>query len=133
MNSLQSIDIFGFKSGAQQKNKKPFLLVDDAFTELQNCYVWREEVRKREGLQFVGRYRRVFATASIGLSGASPWSILNIYSTYNPPFVPSPPEATAQIEPGSVVITIQAGPDIRPSQAPLSPTSPVPCPPATHL
>lgn len=109
MNSLQSIDIFGFKSGVQQKNKKPFLLLDDAFVDLQNCYVWREEVRKREGLQFIGRYRRVFATASIGLSGASPWSILNIYSTYTPPFVP---ESTAQIEPGSVVITIQAAPDI---------------------
>lgn len=106
---MQSIDIFGFKSGAQQKNKKPFLLMDDAFVDLQNCYTWRDEVRKREGLQLIGRYRRVFAEASIGLSNASPWSILNIYSTYTPAVIP---EATAQIEPGSVIITIQAGPDI---------------------
>ncbi len=112
MNSLQSIDIFGFKSGAQQKNKKPFLLVDDAFVDLQNCYVWREEVRKREGLQFIGRYRRVFATAAFGNTnfiGGPPetWTILNIYSTYKPPITK---EATAEIEHGSVIITIGVGP-----------------------
>ena len=73
--SLQSIDISGFKSGVHKKDKKPFLLVDDAFVQLENAYVWREEVKKCEGMQLIGRYRRVFATASIGNSGASPWSI----------------------------------------------------------
>jgi hypothetical protein len=99
---MQSIDITGFGSGVQ-KNKKPFLLVDDAFIELENVYVWREELRKREGMQFIGRYRRVFAAASIGNSGASPWTINTLYSNYVPAIVP---EATAEIEPGSVVITI---------------------------
>ena len=103
---MQSIDISGFRSGAQKRNKKPFLLVDDAFQQLNNAYVWREEVKKREGIQFVGRFRRVFAVASIGNSGASPWSF-NLYTLYG-----IVPEATAEIEPGSVVITIQAGPDI---------------------
>ena len=55
---MQTIDISGFNSGAQKKNKKPFLLVDDAFQQLQNAYVWREEVKKREGMQFIGRFRR---------------------------------------------------------------------------
>lgn len=100
--SLQSIDISGFKSGVQ-KNKKPFLLTEDAFVDLENCYVWREELKKREGLQLIGRLRRSFTTASIGLSNASPWSILNIYSTYTPVITP---EATAEIAPGSVVIII---------------------------
>lgn len=77
--SLQSVDIFGFKGGLQNKNKKPFLFVDDAFQELENAYCWREEIKKREGLKFVGRYRRVFGTASIGNSGASPWTV-NIFS-----------------------------------------------------
>ncbi len=97
---MQSIDISGFNSGAQKKNKKPFLLVDDAFQELQNAYVWREEVKKREGMQFIGRFRRVFTAASIGNSGASPWTI-NLYSLYTPAITP---EATAEIQPGSVVI-----------------------------
>ena len=106
--SLQSIDISGFKSGVQ-KNKKPFLLTQDAFVDLQNAYVWREEVKKREGMQLIGRYRRVFETASIGNTGASPWTINTIYSNYAPAVVP---EATAEIAPGSVIITIAAGPDI---------------------
>jgi len=99
---MQSIDISGFNSGAQKKNKKPFLLVDDAFQELQNAYVWREELKKREGLQFVGRFRRIFTAGSIGNSAVSIWSF-NIYSTYIPAVAA---EATAQIEPGSVIITI---------------------------
>lgn len=107
--SLQSIDIVGFQHGAQKKNKKPFLLVDDAFTQLENAYVWREEVKKREGLQLIGRFRRVFETASIGNSGASVWNINTLYTTYIPPITA---EGTAEIEPGSVIITIQAGPDI---------------------
>jgi hypothetical protein len=106
---LQSIDIYGFNSGLQKKNKKPFLYVDDAFQTLENAYCFREEIKKREGMKLLGRYRRVFATASIGSSKASPWSILNLYSTYTPAITP---EATAEIEPGSVIITIQAGPDI---------------------
>jgi hypothetical protein len=103
--SLQSIDIFGFKSGVQQKNKKPFLLAQDAFTNLQNAYVWREEVKKREGLQLIGRLRRVFAVGSIGNSNASPWHINTIYSTYSPAVSQ---EATAQIAPGTVIIVVGA-------------------------
>ena len=102
---MQSIDISGFNSGVQKKNKKPFLLVDDAFQELQNAYVWREEVKKREGMQYIGRFRRVFTSASIGNSGASPWTINTLYSNYTPAITP---ESTAEIEPGSVVITIGA-------------------------
>lgn len=101
---MQSIDIFGFNSGVQ-KNKKPFLFAQDAFIQLENAYVWREEVKKREGIQLIGRFRRVFSAASIGNSGASPWTINTIYSNYVPAVVP---EATAEIVPGSVVITIGA-------------------------
>lgn len=99
--SLQSIDLFGFNSGLQ-KNKKPFLLTEDAFVTLENAYVWRGEVKKREGMQLIGRYRRTFDDQSIGNSGASVWSF-NIYSS-----IPSPitPETNAQIEPGSVRIYI---------------------------
>jgi len=100
--SLQSIDVFGFNSGVQQKNKKPFLLVQDAFVELKNAYVWREEVKKREGIQLIGRLRRVFDDQSIGNTTADVWSF-NIYSTLASPIVP---EATAQIDPGSVRIYI---------------------------
>jgi hypothetical protein len=106
--SLKQVYIAGSDAGLHL-DKKPFLQPDKAFVKLDNAYVWRDRVKKRQGLKTLGRLRRVLPEASIGLTGASPWSILNIYSTYTPPFVP---EATAEIEPGSVIITIQAGPDI---------------------
>ncbi|MCF1193318.1 hypothetical protein LRR18_17145, partial [Mangrovimonas sp. AS39] len=48
--------------------------------------------------------------ASIGVSGASPWTINTIYSTYTPPVTPEP---NATIKPGSVVIEIATNPIIR--------------------
>lgn len=97
--SMQSIDIIGFNSGVQ-RNKKPNLIAQDAFIDLQNCYVWREELKKREGLQFIGRFRRYFDNKSLGNSAAGTWNF-NIYSTIVPTVTP---ESTAQIEPGSVII-----------------------------
>lgn len=104
---MQPIFIAGYDSGLT-KNKKPFLLVDKAFETLDNAFVYRERVVKIDGNTLVGRLRRFFS-GTLGLSGASPWAILNIYSTFVPPIVP---EATAEIQPGSVIITVQAGPDI---------------------
>jgi len=86
------------------QSRQEFILPDDAYPVLQNAYVWRERIKRRQGLSFLGRLRRVFTTVSIGLSGASPWTF-NIYSTVVPPITP---EANAQIEAGSVHIFIGA-------------------------
>ncbi len=99
--SLQSIDIQGFNSGVNLQNKKPFLFVDDAFQNLENAYCWRQEVKKREGIKLIGRYRRKFESASIGVSAASVWHINTIYTAYGLTV-----EATAQLEPGSLIIVI---------------------------
>lgn len=103
--SLQPTLIAGSSVGLQNY-AKPYLSPDQSFTELENAYVWRERVRKREGLELVGRLRRFFENVSIGVSGASPWSF-NIYTVAG-----ITPEANAQIDPGHVSITIQAAPDI---------------------
>lgn len=42
---------------------KPFLMMDNAFQQLENAYVWRQRVKKREGLKLVGRLRRYFTAA----------------------------------------------------------------------
>jgi len=84
------------------QDRQEFILPEDAFPILENAYIWREQERRREGLTLLGRLRRKFTASSLGNSGASPWTF-NIYSTLVPPITP---EATAQIEPGSVVITI---------------------------
>lgn len=86
-----------------------FNIDNDSFPTLINAYQWRGRLKRKRGTSLLGRLTRVMPTASLGVSGASPWSILNIYSTYTPPFTP---ETNATIKPGSVVITIQAGPDI---------------------
>jgi len=94
---MQTIDISGFNSGAQKKNKKPFLLVDDAFQQLQNAYVWREEVKKREGMQFIGRFRRTgisVAGLSLTLNAGQSVNLISALSL----------EATANIQPGSINI-----------------------------
>ncbi len=105
--SLQPTLIAGSSIGLKN-DTKPFLSPDQSFSDLQNAYVFRERVRKREGFEFVGRLRRFFEDVSLGNSGASPW-IFNIYAVVVPPIVP---EANAEIDPGHVTITIQAGPDI---------------------
>lgn len=91
--SLQSIDIMGFSSGVQ-RNKKPFLLAEDAFVDLQNAYVWREEVKKREGLQLIGRLRREVDVAGNNLTSGA----INLKTVFSL-------ETNMQIEPGSINIT----------------------------
>jgi hypothetical protein len=101
MQPLQQIYIGGSSAGLQT-NVKPFLLPDQAFQNLENAYVWRERVKKRQGLQLLGRLRRVLTVQSLGNSGASPWTF-NIYSTLVPAITGEP---NAQIQPGSVLVAI---------------------------
>jgi hypothetical protein len=101
--NLVPYSVQGFNSGLEQ-NKKPFALIDTAFPQLTNAYCWRERILKREGLKLAGRYRRYFFKESIGNSAASPWTF-NIYSSLTPAITP---ETNAQIQPGSVVIYVNA-------------------------
>ena len=68
--SLQPYSILGFESGLK-KDKKSFLLIDDAFTSLENAYVWRQRVKKREGLKLVGRLRRYFVNRTTDSQGVA--------------------------------------------------------------
>lgn len=65
MNSLEPILISGFRYG-KQTNKKPFLLIDGAFKELYNAYIFRETLKKREGTRLIGRLRRSLTNQSSG-------------------------------------------------------------------
>lgn len=100
MQPLQQLYIADLNAGLQT-NIKPFALPDQAFSKLENAYVFRGRVKKRECLEYLGRLRRLFTASSIGNTGASPWSF-NIYVTVVPAITP---ESTAQIQPTSVVIT----------------------------
>lgn len=100
MNPLQQIYISGSKSGLLN-NVKPFLIPEDAFSTLENAYVWRDRVKKREGIKLVGRLRRVLVAQALGnTDGAGNFSgnIIAILGL----------EATSQIEVGSIEVTVGA-------------------------
>lgn len=99
--AYQPLYVKQFETGLVQ-NRQEFILPDDAFPILENAVIFRETIRRRQGLDLVGRLRRIFTLASLGNSGASPWTF-TIYSTLAPPIVP---EANAEIQPGSVIINI---------------------------
>lgn len=108
MAGYKPLKITGMQSGLVQEREE-FILPDDAYPILENAFVWRERIKRKQGYQLLGRLRRVFVNISIGLSNVSPWQILDIYSTTVPPITVT---ATAELEPGSVVITIQSAPNI---------------------
>ncbi len=105
MIPYRPLKIAGNSTGLVQ-NREEFLLPDDAYPTLENAFVWRERIKRKQGYQLLGRLRRSFTSSSLGNSGASPWTFV-LWSTLVPPIVP---EANAQIQPGSVVITIGVGP-----------------------
>ncbi len=93
--------IGGYPGGGLTTDKKPMMLANEAFSNLQNAYVWRDRVKKREGSLNMGRLSIVMSMVSLGNSGASPWTF-TIFSTITPAIT----LLYAQIKPGSVIITI---------------------------
>ncbi len=87
------------------QSRQEFILPDDAFPTLENAFVWRERIKRKQGWRKLGQLRRVLTAVSLGVSQASPWTINNIYSTAVPPITVG---TNAVIEPGSVTITIGA-------------------------
>lgn len=101
---LPPVSILGSSAGLK-KNQKPFLLIDQAYQELFNAYAWRDRTKKREGIRLTGRLRRVLTAVALG-------NTVGAVTVYNFTFASfGITEATAEIEPGSLVISIVA-PDV---------------------
>lgn len=101
--SLQPILIGAYSSGLQT-DKKPFLLIDSAFQELTNAFVWRERVKKRDGIKLVGRLRRVLTSqAQANADGTSNYDIADILTSFRAN------EPNAELEKESVVIRVDPG------------------------
>lgn len=106
MSGFQQVLIGGYPSGGLTTDKKPLMLANEAFSNLKNAYVFRDRTKKRDGLRGISRLRRFFSNASLGTSGASPWSF-NIYSTVTgQTYFPITPEPNAEIQEDSVIISI---------------------------
>ncbi len=80
------------------------ILPNDAYPRLENAFIFREKIKRKQGLGELGRLRRLFVAVPLGNSVAVTWSF-NIYSTTVPPTTTFP---TAEIEAGSVVIIVGA-------------------------
>ncbi len=99
-SGFQQVLIGGYPGGGLTQDRKPALLANEAFSNLENAYVFRERTKKRDGEVPLGRLTRVFTNAAAGNSSASPWTF-NIFTVLS-----ITPEANASITPGSVSISI---------------------------
>jgi len=100
---FQQVLIGGYPSGGLTQDRKPALLANEAFSDIENAYVWRERTKKRDGEVPMGRLSRVFTNQSIGNSSATPWAF-NLYTLLS-----IAKETNAEIQAGSVVIIIGSG------------------------
>lgn len=101
MAGYKPLYIRHYESGLVQ-NRQDFILPDDAYPSLVNMFVWREQIRRRQGLQYLARLQRILLDESLGNSGASTWSF-NIFSQLG-----ITGETNAQISPGTVEIYINS-------------------------
>ena len=73
MAGYKPIKITGFNSGLIQ-DREEFLLPMDAYPTLQNAYVWRERILRKQGFQLIGRLQRNLPLLSFLLTQASPFT-----------------------------------------------------------
>ena len=61
MAGYTPLKITGPQTGLVQ-NRENFLLPDDAYPTLNNAYVWRERIKRKQGFQLLGRVQREIGT-----------------------------------------------------------------------
>lgn len=97
MVSYTPLKITGNATGLVQEREN-FLLPDDAYPFLENAFVWRERIKRKQGCETLGRLRRIQTAQALGnTDGAGNFSgnIITIFTL----------EVTSEIEVGSVVVT----------------------------
>jgi len=77
MSGYQPLYVRGMQSGLVQ-DRQEFILPDDAYPTLLNMFIWREQIRRREGLEFIGRLRRSVTVNGNSLTAGS----INLKTTF---------------------------------------------------
>jgi len=92
-----------------RKDTDSFLLPEKAFSSLEDAFVFRGRVKKREGFTDLGRLRRVFAaTVLVQVTGAGVVTDTIVDLLNDGAINLRATEANAEIQPGSVVVTTGA-------------------------
>lgn len=102
---LESVLIGPYDSGLETK-KKPFLLLDTGFQQLDNAYCWRERIKKREGIKLAGRLRRVIAPVPIATTTTGGSDTVTISNILTELMITGEPNAS--IEPGTLTVSVAA-------------------------
>lgn len=81
MTGFQQVLIGGYSGGGLTQDKKPALLANEAYSDLENSYVFRERTKKRDGEVPMGRLSRTFTSYNWFPVGASIWSFTILTQT----------------------------------------------------
>ena len=65
--SYKPLSVKGNATGLVQ-NREDFILPDDAYPVLENAYVWRERIKRKQGWQLLGRLSRTFTNVNFLVS-----------------------------------------------------------------
>lgn len=104
MGRYQPLYIKGMAAGLTQEREE-FILPNDAYPVLLNAFVWRERIKRKKGVQTIGRLQRLIAAFGIGnWSGANPDIYANNLFT-----LAGIVDVGATISPGSITITTLFG------------------------
>ena len=88
------------------KNKEQFLLPDNAFSNIENAYVWRGVITKKNGYYLLGHLERKLTEQVLGngTAGAFSGNIITILSLEDSSSIPCGNGATADL-----IITVDSG------------------------
>lgn len=97
MAGYQPLYIASPETGLVQQRQE-FLLPNDAYPTLENAFVWRERIRRKQGFELLGRLKRVFTVQALGNADGAGNFTGNLRTIFSL-------ETTSQIQIGSVIVT----------------------------